>query len=624
MSDAGSASPGNGARSLRPLLPVLVLSVIAYGSALRGGFVYDDHRLVEWNPLVHSLTHVPDAFSRDLAGGTEWAIYRPLVAVSFMIDHAIFGGSPFGYHVVNLLWHLAAVVGVFLLAQAIAQSGLGPNRGAPRSDVARPSAPRSAWVPMGAAALFALHPLNSEAVAWISRRGDVMAGAFALFAIVVARRWLLRGGAGWALCMHAAVVVALLSKEIGAVLPAVLTAAAFVSRAPEPAAATGAMSSPGATTAPVASPGRGPGTALRVRRAVTLLTWVWVLVYALARERIFGSIAGQPVGPVQNWVVALSGWERWLTIVGLTGRYVELLIVPARLSADYSHRSLPTVASPLDPHVLLGLVALAGGIAATIWGLRRRSPNAVPLALAVAAYLPISNAIVPIGTAFAERLFYLPNAGLLIAGTMAAGGALRRAGSRSSPLAAAGVLAVVAACGVRTYYRGIDWRDDFTLFTRTVSTYPENVVARTYVGIALRERGDIDGAMNEYRAALAVEPDYHLPRVNLAWLLIERGDLAGAVEQARYVTVADPNPGPAHLALGVAFAGLGDIDGAERELRLATRDGVTRRDALLVLLDLYRQRGDRDRERAVLGALSATPPSPGRPSTGLRDGSSSP
>jgi Flp pilus assembly protein TadD len=144
------------------------------------------------------------------------------------------------------------------------------------------------------------------------------------------------------------------------------------------------------------------------------------------------------------------------------------------------------------------------------------------------------------------------------------------------------------------------------------------------VGIALRERGDIDGAMNEYRAALAVEPDYHLPRVNLAWLLIERGDLAGAVEQARYVTVADPNPGPAHLALGVAFAGLGDIDGAERELRLATRDGVTRRDALLVLLDLYRQRGDRDRERAVLGALSATPPSPGRPSTGLRDGSSSP
>jgi hypothetical protein len=626
MSDAGSASRGDGFRFAHPLVPVLVLATLAYGSALRGGFVYDDHRLVEWNPLVRSLAHIPDAFSSDLAGGTEWAIYRPLAAVSFMFDHALFGGSPFGYHVVSLLWHLVTVIGVFLLARGLIGARHGPERGGPGRSATGPSGGRQVWIPTVAAALFAVHPLHSEAVAWISRRSDVMAGAFSLFAVVVARRWLVRGGAASGIGMHGLVVGALLSKEIGVVLPAVLTVAAFASRSPRSApveARAGTTASPGAG-ASTASPGRGGGAALGVRRAVTLLTWVWVPAYAIARERIFGSIAGQPVGPIQNWVAALPGWERWLTIVGLAGRYVELLFVPSRLSADYSYRSLPALTSPLDPHVLLGFVAWGAALAGTISSLRRRSPIAVPLALAVAAYLPVSNAIVPIGTAFAERLFYLPNAGLLIAAGTAAGGLPRSARPAFQRLAVAGLLAIVAAFGVRTYYRGMDWRDDFRLFTRVVATYPENVVAQTYVGIAFRERGDVDGAMDAYRAALAVEPDYHLPRVNLAWLLIERGEFADAVEQARYVVHADPGPGPAHLALGVALAGLGDIEGAERELLLATRDGVTRRDALLALLDVYRRRGDLEHERAVLGALATTPPSPGRPSAGPGDAFGSP
>ncbi len=601
--DRGSLSRGGRGADRRVLAAILLVTAVVYSSAIANGFVYDDHRLIERNAAIRDLHNVAAAFGQDLSGGVGWRIYRPLPAISFMVDHALWGLRPAGYHVVNLLWHLLSVSALFV---AVREFGAATAvRSETRSGAQGRDESRPIWIPAAVALLLAVHPINSEAVFWVSRRGDLMAAAFSFAAIATCVRWLRTGHLHWLATTLGLSAAALLSKEIAVALPGILTATVVL-------ILWRALSGPGLRSTRGPHSDRAPQ---RDRRAGSdqptrpawrlpgrvsiivggLVLWLLIPLYALLRWRLFGSVSEQPLTLVQNWLLPLEGGERLLALLGVLGRYMMLLLCPLRLSADYSYRSLALPQSALSASVLLGIGTLAAAVVLTAWGLRRcREPIVVQgLVIAAAAYLPVSNWIVPIGVVLAERLFYIPCAGISIAAAGLVAHALdRRRPGHSRRLVGGIALVVLLSFSIRTHFRGMDWRDDLTLFRSVVTVFPENVVARTYQAIGLRARGDLDGAEREYQAALAVFPEYHLARVNLALLHLERGEAESAAAAARWIIERDPVPGPAHLVLGRASALLGETAVAERELRLAARDPATRVDALMSLAELYRSLGD--------------------------------
>lgn len=538
----------------RLLTLILVLAALAYAPAMPGGFVYDDHRLVERNPLLTDGS-LADVFTTDLAGGRGWQIYRPLVTLSFRIDHAWFGLRPIAFHLVSLAWHLVATIALALLVRSLVRT-LGP----PGRDGTAPA--------LLAAALFALHPAQSEAVIWISRRADVMVGALSLLALLFLTRWRGRGRPVDAILGIALVGLALLTKEIAVALPPLVALVLLIPAVP--------------------APERDPGPRRRTRIAMSALAAAWLVPYLWVRISLFGTMSGQPTGAIQNFLVDLDGGERAATVLALVGHYLGLVLLPLRLAADHSWRSLTPASGILDPGFLAGALAviLVVGLAVGAW--RRRPEITLGMGILAATFVPVSNAVVEIGTAFAERLLYLPLAGVAIAFGVG-GAALARRAPRGVIPALALVLLALAA---RTAVRGPDWRDDDALFRSVLDVNPENVVALTYVAIGEARAGDVDAARARYHRALEVEPDYHLARVNLAEIYLEEGDADEAARLARYVVERDPGPGAAHLALGRAELRRGRVDVAAAELRAATRDPVTRVDAWVALAHLHLSQGN--------------------------------
>src|SRR5262245_13089589 len=295
-------------------------------------------------------------------------LYRPLTMASYWLNHAIAGTDPFGYHLINVLLH-ALCCG--LVASLAVRLGMTSGQG------------------LAAGCLFAAHPIHTEAVAGVVGRAELLAAA-AVLAAAVAHLSSQRCSAMRAAVIGVIMMAGLLSKENTIVLPALLALMDMV------------RVRRGETT------WRETAPAYLACAAAAAAAWLGLRL-ALLDPVPPGSISESPFA-------SSHAAERILTALAVMGRYLWLLAVPVRLSADYSYQQIPAVASPLDPLALGSTVVLVALTLSGIIGLvslRARSPEtrlvaACPL-LFLAAIAPVSNLIVPIGTVMAERLLYLPS-----------------------------------------------------------------------------------------------------------------------------------------------------------------------------------------------------------------------
>ncbi len=260
------------------LLLLLLLTVAAYLGLVNAGFVWDDEALVVRNTLTGSLSNIPAFFSTDLWDGApvEQGVsgyYRPLVLVSFAVDRALFGLQPAGHHLHSLAWHLLAVVMVHRL-------------------LGRLVSPTAA---LAGAAVMALHPGQSEAVAWIAARNDPMAAAIGLAALVcvlpsdAGRGRLLGGGL--------LTLAALLTKESVVLLPVLLLVLDLTGEGPRP-----------------------------LRRYVPLVMGIAVGV----GMRVVAGVGSATAPPVEGWV--LLGRRAW----EVAGVYGAAISAPWPLSGSRS------------------------------------------------------------------------------------------------------------------------------------------------------------------------------------------------------------------------------------------------------------------------------------------------
>ncbi len=240
--------PMTGGTNRRPWLPYALAAVAAamaalvYLNALDNPFVYDDHRVVLENYSIRDLSNVRALFLND--------VFRPVVNISYALDYARSGLAPSGYHLTSLLLHMANVVLLFVLVRVLASDARAMRYAPAVMSTAAAPAPAAApgrkkrkdagsrlpppldpevadtanTAAFASAAVWAVHPLMTQAVGYVSGRSELLCALFLLTSFLCLHAWLFRRGGAWLVASIASWMLALASKEVAVMLPVVLLA----------------------------------------------------------------------------------------------------------------------------------------------------------------------------------------------------------------------------------------------------------------------------------------------------------------------------------------------------------------------------------------------------------------
>lgn len=525
LSSPSSATAVRAGWSCAGLLVAAVF--LAWSNAFSAPFVLDDHDAILDNPTIRTLW--PPHWLAPPATGGQTVSGRPVLNLSFALDHALHGLDPRGYHATNVALHACAallVFGILRRTLGLLRARAGPA--AERGELA---------LACGIALLWALHPLQTAAVTYLAQRAESLAGLFYLLAVYGFLRAVegAAGGraslrAGWAVASVAACLLGVGTKEtlVTAPLVILLLDRAFLA---------GSL-----------------GAAWRARgrlHAALFATWIPLAALVLA-DRGRGGSAGFD-SAIEPGIYLLTQCEALV-------RYLALVCWPAGQVFDYG---VPTASGfgAVWPQAL-ALTALAAG---AVWGLVRNRPAGFLGAVFFLLLAP-SSSVVPVATqTMAEHRMYLA---LLVPVVLAGGGATwiaRRA--NVSWLAGAAMAAVALALGATTFARNRVYRTELALWQDTADKRPENTRARHNLGLAFVAANRAEEAMAEFRAAIALRPEHAFARHSLGVLLLEREQAEEAAAQFAAALAAQPDYAEARLGLGEAFVQLGRLEEAEAQLR---------------------------------------------------------
>ncbi|MFI5183959.1 MAG: tetratricopeptide repeat protein, partial [Vicinamibacteria bacterium] len=499
--------------SYLPVLLVVAACALVYGNALVNDFVFDDVQLIKDNDAIKSFTYVREIFTDNLWGllGKASNYYRPMPPLLYMITYALFGLAPWPFHLVNIAFHAGASALTYLIAsRLLRQAGLD-----------RPS---PVVVPaLLAALLFAVHPIHTEAVTWIAGMMDVSCTFFALlsfyFFLCAGENSLLSGAH---LLSLVSFFLATLCKEPALVLPALIFLYDYFHRSP---------------------PDR-----LLARSVKRSIPHVGVLAVYLAMR----AYALTGLAPLTTGATDLGLYPAVINVPPLFELYLRKLVLPVYQNVLYH---VPPVTSLLEPRAILGLLVVGGFCAAAALAARRNGIVLLSLAflalpLAPALYLPaLTQALV---NAFAERYEYFASVGFVFL----VGIFLLWVRSRSGRAytASVGVLAIVIVLfGVLTVRRNAVWKDNYTLWSDSVSKSPLSAFAHENLGYALFYEGRPEEGNRELRTALSLDPKIPYSLVATGIQYSKKGLLKKAILEFSIALMFDPNMVEAHYNLGLAY-----------------------------------------------------------------------
>ena len=525
-------------------LCLIAATFIAYLPLRHAGFIWDDETYVTNNPLLTDS----NGWWRIWFSQHRQSQYFPLVFTTFRLEYALWGLAPLGYHIVNLLLHCTNVLLVWTVLRRLMPSG--------------------AWL---AAAVFALHPVQVESVAWVTELKNTESTLFYLLAVLAwmnflrpdtRRRWLFYG---LAMLSH---ILALSAKTTACTLPAALLLILWIRREP-----------------------------IGWKRIVQVAPFVVVgLAGGLVSiwwERHLGNY-GLPAATNYGWV------DRILVASRALWFYAGKLIWPAPLVFSYPEWSI-------NPRDLTQYVWLAGclGVALLFWW-RRKALNrglVAGVVFFVSALAPVSGVIWIYTFQWsyvADHYQYLACVGLI---APAAALAVRVSRNWPGPARLVPLLALIAGLGVLTWRQCAVYRDLETLYRSILAENPESSLALNNLSVVLIDngrldeaetenrkllamdpdsvkghwnrgmifykRGQVDEAIAEYRVALARDPGYPQIYINLGTALIEKGQIQEAIGAFQQALALNPDSALAHHALGATLARTGQLDDAILQYRKA-------------------------------------------------------
>ncbi len=498
------------------------LTFVLYSATIGFEFVWDDYSQIVNNPIIRSFGTVARAFTSDLWYHTTRShmYYRPLFICWSTLNYGLFGLKPWGWHLGAVLLHIAAIVAVYLLLRRL------------KLDY---------WTSMLATAIFAVHPVHVECVAWVSAASDTMVMILYVLAFAAflhgredeggpARKW-----QAIALCLFAC---ALFTKEMALTFP--LMVAIYILLFPA-SRATSCLGS-------------------RMREAISAAApyAVLTIAYLVVRKLVLQDVASR-TDFVHTYADVI------LTVPTVLVHYLRLLLIPVGLTGLYFVRYAngPSISEFYVPCLILSVVA------ALVWYYVRRTGDKVVAFAALwslATLLPALDFLVFTNGDFVrDRYLYLPSAGFVI---LMAKGIQLIPGIKGIPisamrLAATGLLcaAFIIGCILQQVY----WSTDVLVFYRGHTLYPENKYATLNLAAVLGRLGAHDRQVKLLQEILEKDPKYQMAYYQLTEAYIALGERERARRSLETALASEPRLMSSEMGktyVAGLYTQLGDYDRA--------------------------------------------------------------
>ena len=503
VSAAASASHARNTPAVWAVCAALFVAAgLVFGRSVAFGFVdYDDPAAVSENPFVNqglTLRGIAWAFTH-----TELSSWVPLTSLSHMLDCQIFGLWAGGHHLVNILLHAATSVVLFLVLRSITGS---------------------LWRCALVAALFALHPLRVESVAWITERKDVLSGFFFVLTLGAYALWARQPDRGrvWVFVF---LTLGLLSKAMLITTPFVLLLLDYW---------------------PLQRSVRLPWSRLVKEKIPLLLLCLGAAIAQILVDRSTTLLVENiPFAPrIANAVVA-------------TATYIVQLFWPENLAVFY-----PFPMQGVDVFTLLASCVLLIGVSLAAHHWRRQAPwFAMGWLWYLVMLAPVLGFIQVGESSHADRYTYLSQIGLYVITAWALGVWCAHHQQRRVLAAGFSILAL-AALSVAAFHQTGFWKDTETLWQRALAFTPNNDTAHYNIGVSRLRDGRLDEAILHFEKALEANPRYADAHINLGRVLLQQGKPQEAA--SHYHKALDIRPGfaEARYNLGLVLAQMGKMDDA--------------------------------------------------------------
>jgi Flp pilus assembly protein TadD len=539
---------------------LIVITGVTYAGLVNNDFIWldDNIYLLTAEQVQQGLTLKGLTWAFTTTYASNW---HPLTWLSHMLDCQLFGLNPGPHHLVNLLFHVANTLLLFLF--------LLKTTGA-------------RWPSLAVAALFALHPLHVESVAWASERKDVLSAFFWMLTMLAYARYAARPAPARYLLILLCFTLGLMAKPMLVTLPLVLLLLDYWPL--------------GRLSLPEAKGKRGPGKEPGVPLKSLILEKIPLLVLAALSSLV--TIYAQKEAIVENPLAALPVSARLANAVVAYVTYISKAVWPSSLALLYPQKAIPG-------WQFLGAALIL--ITSTILIIRQsRGRPYLPVGWLwfLGTLVPVIGLVQVGPQALADRYSYLPFIGLFI---MAAWGLAELLERRRLPryLVAAAAGIILAALMTCTWLQLRLWRDSVTLFEHTLKIAPNNpvihhnlglffgrsgqndraithfqeavrlwpnfAIAHNSLGFALAISGKTDQALPHYEKALRLRPGYAKAHKNLGLALASRGQTAQALAHFKEYSRLEPDSALGYYTLGAALEELGEEAEAIRQYQAALR-----------------------------------------------------
>ncbi|BET66403.1 hypothetical protein ASA1KI_13210 [Opitutales bacterium ASA1] len=497
---------------------IVVAALVGWHGSFTVPFVFDDELAIVGNASIRSLSTAlqppPEIVGAPVSG-------RPLVNVSLALNHAMSGLEPWSYHGFNLLVH----IGAGLLLFAVTRRTLRAPVVAPRTAAA------AGPIALVTALLWTVHPLQTQAVTYVSQRAESMVGFFLLLTLWCHLRATASASPrGWHACAFVACLCGMATKEVMVVAPVLVALhdRTFVS-------------------------GSWKATWTARRGPLLALGATWTLLFALLASE------GGRRGVSAGFGLGVSPWHYLLTQCEAIVLYARLSVWPHPLVLDYGTAVVRTVGAVWWQ----GLVVL-GLLAGTAWALVRRPTVGFVGAWFFLILAPTSSIVPVVGQTIAEHRMYLPLAAMLVGAVCAVQARWARAGVFAAALLAVPLVALTIA-------RNRDYSTAVGIFEDTLAKRPDNARAMVLLADYLRREGRTAEARRWLERSAELEPLVAPTWNNLGFTLLASGDTTAAIAAFERALALAPHDAHTLANLGGALASSGRIDEGITLLERAVR-----------------------------------------------------
>ena len=438
-------------RLIFPVIAIIILGFVSYYNSINGQFVWDDENLIKNNVYIRECFNWPKVFTKDIgAGGAQtYNFYRPIQLLSYMFDYSMWQLDPRGYHLSNILLHILAALALFWLVAMLFN-----DRG----------------IALLTSLLFVVHPIHTEAVAYISGRADLLVSLFLLVCFILYIKamhtdsWIIYSAV---ICSY---LLALLSRENSLIFPLVLLVYHYAFKQK--------------LKIRLFAPILGLSAAYLILRVVV---FKFLLLHQGCPTTVFQRIPG--------------------IFVAITN-YVRLLLIPINLHAEHGERLFKVI----DAKVIIGAMIL---FCSLMYAFRVRNKDKLvffSISWFLIMLLPCLN-IYPINAYMAEHWLYLPSIGFFL--IIAKGISYLYRSRKFKILAIALILGILSWHAYLTIKQNNYWSQPLVFYKRTLRYNPQSARMHHNLGLVYANMNQIKQAITEFNKAIELNPEYTQAYSNL-------------------------------------------------------------------------------------------------------------